>query len=500
MATAARASGFAGLFDAVPSRPADLLLAGPHMAIDVSLRFVTPEMISLFGHALEETGAASWRDAMLAGESVNVTEGRPASHAVGRHRESPGAAPMLAMARAIRNGERRVSGRRVETVVNVGIGGSHLGPAMVHRALGHLADGPEVRFVSNVDPVALDTALAGIDLASTLFVVSSKSFTTPETLFNADRVRRRLAAVGLDPTGHLVAVTAEPDRARHWGIDAAAILAYPAGVGGRFSLSGPVGLPVAVAVGPERFGAMLNAMADMDRHFREAPASANLPVVHAIVTALDATVLGHRSLAVVAYAERLGLLVPYLQQLMMESNGKSVAIDGTPVAASGPAVWGGVGTDAQHAFMQWLHQGTDPTPTDFIIVGDAASDAQDPASRDATRMLVANALAQGEVLAFGTGPGPGPDPHRHLAGNRPSTRILLAGLSAETVGALVAFYEHSTVMQAWLMGINPFDQFGVEHGKGVAREIGDPDRSDRVDPADGGSSRWSAARRWLLGD
>jgi len=388
----------------------------------------------------------------------------------------------------------------VATVVNIGIGGSHLGPAMVLRALAAFADGPEVRFVSNVDPVALESAIADLDLSCALFVVSSKTFTTAETLSNAERVRSRLVSAGLDPAAHFVAVTAAPDRAREWGLGRESILAYSEGIGGRFSVSGPVGLPVAAAIGPERFERMLGTMAEMDRHFADAPAESNLPVLHAVVSALEATELGHRSLAVVAYAERLGLLAPYLQQLMMESNGKSVGRAGTAVRASGPAVWGGVGTDAQHAYFQWLHQGTDPTPTDIVIVGDTAPDARDAASRDAARMLVANALAQGEVLAFGDGAAggsAGANPHRHLPGNRSSTRILLKQLSPETVGALVAFYEHSTVVQAWLWGINPFDQFGVEHGKSAARDI----EAARVADSDaGGIGRWSAASRWLLSD
>lgn len=495
---AARETGLSGMFSSDSTRPDAMLLTGPHLGLDVSLQFVTSEMLSLIEGALVESGVSRMRSAMLAGEIVNPTEGRPAVHATGRAGASGAVGPMLEMARALRDGRIAPAGERIETVVNLGIGGSHLGPAMAVRALESAADGPEVRFVSNVDPAALERALIGVDLSRTVFVVSSKTFTTPETLANAARARARLDAAGSDPARHFVAVTAAPDRARQWGITSEQILDYPEGIGGRFSLSGPTGLPVAVAIGPERFVRMLDAMAEMDRHFAEAPARSNLPVVHAVLTTLGATVLDYRSLAVVAYCDRLELFTAYLQQLMMESNGKSVQVSGEPVRASGPAVWGGVGTNGQHAYFQWLHQGTDPTPVDFVIVGADPAASADAEDRAATQMLVANALAQGEVLAFGgaatDAPGTADDPHRRLPGNRPSTRILLRELSPETLGALVAFYEHSTVVQAWLMGVNPFDQFGVEHGKAAARVI---QTAQPRDGAQGSQGRWAAAARWL---
>jgi glucose-6-phosphate isomerase len=466
------------------------------MALDLSLRFVTAAMIGRFDDLLEESGVAMLRETMLSGGIVNPTESRPALHATDRGPDAGLVAPMLEMAGAIRSGRRGIGGRRIETLVNIGIGGSHLGPAMVHDALSAHADGPEVRFVSNVDPVSLAAALDGTDIATTLFVVSSKSFTTAETLSNAERAREKVIAAGLDTAESFVAVTAAPEAARAWGIAPESVLTFPEGIGGRFSLSGPVGLPVAVAIGPDRFARMLGAMSEMDRHFREVRADRNLPVLHAVITALEAGVLGRRSIAVVAYAERLALLAPYLQQLMMESNGKSVAVDGSAVDASGPAVWGGVGTGAQHAYFQWLHQGTDPTPTEFVIVGDTTGATDEPGDIEAGRMLTAHALAQGEVLAFGeaavvSGDG---DAHRHLPANRPSTRLLVRELSPETIGALVAFYEHSTVVQGWLWGVNPFDQFGVEHGKNLAHMIGSSD-ARRLSPDN--NPRWSSAARWL---
>lgn len=494
LAEAARATGLEELFAADPGRPADLLLEGPRIGLDVSLQFVDREMLGLFDSLLEQSGAARLRAAMFAGDPVNATEGRAALHAVGRG--APGSSrAMLEMAGAIRSGNLTAGLGAATTVVNIGIGGSDLGPAMVAAAFADHADGPAVRFVSNVDPSALDAALADCDLASTLFIVSSKTFTTPETLDNAARARELVVgAVGPDRADrHFVAVTASPARAAAWGVLPERILAYDEAIGGRFSLSGAPGLPAAVAVGPEVFARMLAAMGEMDLHFASAPASANLPVVHATLAALSAVAMGQRSRAVVAYCERLGLLVPHLQQLTMESNGKSVASDGSPVAVSGPALWGAVGTDAQHALFQWLHQGTDPTPVDIVIVGNTEAD---PARRRAASALVANALAQGEALAFGNRTGAG-DPHRNLPGNRPSTRILLKELSPETLGALLAFFEHSTVMQGWLMGINPFDQFGVEHGKAVARAV---EQTTVTHPLDEGSVRWSAATRWLAGD
>ena len=370
----------------------------------------------------------------------------------------------MARARALADELRRQP--NVCTVVNIGIGGSDLGPAMAYRALRSHRDGPECRFVSNIDPADLDEAISGLDPAETVFVVSSKTFTTQETMHNAARAREWVrAAVGGAWASHFIAATANPAQAIEWGVAPDRVLEFWDWVGGRFSVSSVIGFPVMVAIGPDRFAEMLDGMRTMDEHFASASLGANLPVVHALTTYANAVVFGRHTTAVVPYSNDLARFPAFLQQLVMESNGKSVTADGLDVMwPTSPIVWGDAGTNGQHAFFQLLHQGTRIVPVEFIGVR-----APMGSDTDAHDMLVANMLAQAAALALGR---PVADePHRVFPGNRPSTTIFLDELSPRALGELIALHEHSTAVQGWLFGVNSFDQWGVELGKELANDL-----------------------------
>lgn len=522
-ARSARTEGLRSLFSHDDSRSTGLLFSTGDdldaIALDLSLQFLRPGDLDLLDRVIDESGLATVRSLLKTGHGLNPTEARDVTHV--RERSGSGPGKMLEYAGAVRSGAAQtLDGERFTTVVNIGIGGSDLGPRLVAGALGD-ADGIAVRFVANVDPRGLDEALAGADRRRTLVVISSKTMSTAETLHNASRARQWLeSGLGADALRHVAAVTADPGAAAAWGVSAETTFSYDAGIGGRFSLSSSAGLAAAVACGPERFVALLEGMREMDRHFLDAPTRVNLPVLHGMTAFLNAEVHGCRSTAVVPYADRLALLVPYLQQLTMESNGKSVDRGGRPLGSTAPALWGSVGTEGQHAYFQWLHQGTDPTPVEVVVVADLSGDdtemtdgrtvVGDPESRrGAAAILVANALAQTEVLAFGrtaeevraTGCPEDLVPHRVFSGNRPSSKILMRRLSPRSLGSLLAFYEHSTAVQGWLWGVNSFDQFGVELGKELAAEIGSRGASDRPigTGGAGGPSSWTSARRWLEG-
>jgi glucose-6-phosphate isomerase len=324
--------------------------------------------------------------------------------------------------------------------------------------------------------VAFDDAVDPLDPETTLIVAVSKTFTTSETLLNLNSALKWLTEAGVDdPYGRVIAITADPDAALRFGIDETRILPFDEGVGGRYSLWSAVGFSAALALGWQAFEELLEGAAEMDRHFRLAEPAANAPVLAAFADLLYRQKLGCQTRSVFPYDERLRLLVPYLQQLEMESNGKSVTADGKPLGRPGaPVTWGGVGTDAQHAVFQLLHQGTDTIPVEFVAVTEA-EDLQDPAHH---RALLLNAFAQGAALMGGE---ESDDPFRASPGNRPSTTILLDRLDPRTLGALIAFYEHRVFANAVLLGINPFDQFGVELGKRLARQLGEPESRDGFD-------------------
>jgi glucose-6-phosphate isomerase len=353
-----------------------------------------------------------------------------------------------------------------------------LGPELLVDALGRRSSKLEVRFLSNIDGAAFDDAANDLDPATTLVVVVSKTFTTLETRTNMEAALAWLQGAGVaDPYGRLIAVTAKPEAAVEAGVDETRILQFGEGVGGRYSLWSSVGVTAALALGWDAFEELLEGAAEMDRHFRFSEPTANAPLLAAFADRLYVEERRCQTRAVFAYDERLRLVPFYLQQLEMESNGKSVTSDGRPVdEPTAPVTWGGTGTDAQHAVFQLLHQGTVPVPVEFLAVREGEDD-QDPEHH---RLLLLNAFAQGAALMQGRS---AEDPQRSYPGNRPSTTILLDRLDPRSLGALIAFYEHRTFANAVLLGINPFDQFGVELGKEIARQLSEGADEGSLDPS-----------------
>jgi glucose-6-phosphate isomerase len=465
----------ADLFARDPSRVERLTVEAEGFRADLSKERLVPDALAGLCEHARDAGLPAWIAALFAGEKVNVSEKRPALHPAMRDdanaegRESR--RRVATLAEALGRGQRLgATGKPIRNVVHLGIGGSDLGPRLVVDALGFPGDDRAlgVSFVANVDPAALDRALAPLDPATTLFVIASKSFTTQETLANANAARAWLAAGlprGSESGTHFVAATANPEAARAFGVSDASTLPFPEGVGGRFSLWSSVGVTIAAALGNDVHAALLAGAHAMDRHFATTPFERNLPVVLALCGLWNASALGYRQRVVVPYAQALALLPTYLQQLSLESNGKRVTRDGSPVdGRTAPALWGGIGTDGQHAFFQWLHQGTDVVPVEFIVPA-----APVRGDRDRHALLVANALAQAQALAFGRATA---EAARASPGDRPSTTLVTPALDAHTLGALLALYEHRTFVEGILWGINPFDQFGVELGKILAGPIG----------------------------
>ena len=427
-------------------------------------------VIAAFEQLAEAMDFAGMRTKLFAGEVVNPTEGRAADHATLRGTGDP-AKVEEAMALIDRMGmlvEAIHQGAlgEIEHLIHIGIGGSALGPALGVDALSRDLSYCDVHVVSNIDGVALEQAFAKCDPAKTLIAVASKTFTTIETMTNAESALKWLRDNGVaDPGGRVIALTANPEAAVEWGVDETRILPFQESVGGRYSIWSSIGFPIAMAVGMEDFRAMLAGARAVDDHFRDTDGAANLVLRAAFADLYYSRVRGCQTRAVFAYDERLGLFPDYLQQLEMESNGKRVTTAMQPVdGPTAPITWGGVGTDAQHAVFQLLHQGTHLVPVDFIA-SVAPGDDLDPAHH---RILLMNCFAQGAALMAGK---PGEDPARNYPGDRPSATILCDDLDAAALGALIAFHEHRTFANAVLMGINPFDQFGVELGKAMAKAI-----------------------------
>lgn len=444
------------------------------MRVDFSKTHLDDAALETFEQLADAMGFAEAREALFSGGIVNVTEGRAANHGAmrgsGTDADTEEAGALLArmgmLVDAIHEG---VLGD-IKHLIHIGIGGSALGPALAVDALTRDLAKVDVHVVSNIDGLALEQAFAACDPATTLIAVASKTFTTIETMTNAASALAWLEREGVsDPSGRVVALTANPEKAVEWGVDETRILPFPESVGGRYSLWSSIGFPVAMAIGMEEFREFLGGAQAIDTHFREAEGRANAPLLAAFSDLYYARVRGCQTRAVFAYDERLALLPDYLQQLEMESNGKSVTASGEPVdAPTAPITWGGVGTDAQHAVFQLLHQGTHLIPVDFIA-SVAPGDELDPAHH---KTLLTNCFAQGAALmAGGNMSADGKDPARAFAGNRPSTMFLVDDLDPSTLGALIAFHEHRTFANAVLMGINPFDQFGVELGKSIAKQI-----------------------------
>lgn len=466
----------------------DLGELGPvGMLLDWSKTHLDDAVMDAFERLAEAAGFVASRKALFDGGIVNPTEGRPATHGAmrgsGREADVEEAEALLARMGMLVEAIHEGALGEVRHLIHIGIGGSALGPDLAVDALTRDLELADVHVVSNIDGLALEQAFAACDPATTLIAVASKTFTTTETMTNAASALKWLADNNVsDPSGRVVALTANPEKAVEWGVDETRILPFPESVGGRYSLWSSIGFPVALAVGMEDFTAMLAGAQAMDSHFRESEGRANGPLLAAFADLYYARVRGCQSRAVFAYDERLALLPDYLQQLEMESNGKSVTAKGEPVDAPTAAItWGGVGTDAQHAVFQLLHQGTHMVPVDFIA-SIAPGDELDPAHHKA---LLTNCFAQGAALmAGGNMSADGKDPARAFAGNRPSATILLDDCDAATFGALIAFHEHRTFAGAVLMGINPFDQFGVELGKKMAKDMeggeGDFDASTKA--------------------
>ena len=422
------------------------------------------------------------RDALFSGDIVNATENRPATHVAER---GQGSAKDNMLAAERRNRMRSLVDAieggafgEIDSILHIGIGGSALGPDLIIDALGRDADRFEVRVLANIDGEAFDEATWGLDPASTLVIAVSKTFTTIETLTNLNAAIEWLREAGVaDPYGQVIAVTAAPDKAVNHGIDETRILPFGEGVGGRYSLWSSVGLSIALALGWGAFEELLEGAAEMDRHVKLTDGEANVALLAAFADLYYAQIRKVQSRAVFAYDERLRLLPDYLQQLEMESNGKSVTESGKPLGRpSAPVTWGGVGTDAQHAVFQLLHQGTAAVPVEFVAVIEN-EDSLDPRHH---QLLLGTCFAQGAALMAGREHA---DPARAYPGDRPSTTILLPRLDARSLGALIAFYEHRTFANAILLGINPFDQFGVELGKEMARSLDDPEGREKLDPS-----------------
>ncbi|HWY71331.1 MAG TPA: glucose-6-phosphate isomerase [Terriglobales bacterium] len=484
------------LFADDPKRGTRLTAEAVGLYLDYSKNRVTDQTLKLLIQLAEECGLRERIDAMFRGEKINVTEKRAVLHTALRAPrnasivvDGENVVPkvhavldrMADFANRLRSGEwKGHTGKRIRNVINVGIGGSDLGPVMAYEALKHYSDrAMTFRFVSNIDGTDFAEAVRDLDPSETLFIISSKTFTTLETMTNAQTARAwSLSGLGNDEKSvakHFVAVSTNTREVAKFGIDTANMFEFWDWVGGRYSMSSAIGLSTMVAIGPDNFRAMLTGLHQMDEHFRTAPFERNLPVIMGLLGVWYNDFFGAQTVAVLPYEQYLKRFPAYLQQLTMESNGKHVTVDGNRVARdTGPIYWGEPGTNGQHSFYQLIHQGTRLIPCDFI----AFSKPLNPLGRHHD-MLIANVCAQAEALAFGktaeqVAAEGTPDwlvPHRVFEGNRPSNTILVDRLTPETLGKLVALYEHSTFTQGAIWNIDSFDQWGVELGKVLAQRI-----------------------------
>jgi glucose-6-phosphate isomerase len=483
------------LFAEDPGRGERLTAEAAGLHLDYSKHRVTDETLKLLVRLAEESDLRGRIDAMFRGDPINVTEHRSVLHVALRAPKGQSIVvdgkdvvpevhavldKMAGFAEKIRSGEwKGYTGKRIRNLINIGIGGSDLGPVMAYEALKHDSDrGLTLRFVSNVDGTDFAEATRDLDPAETLFIVSSKTFTTLETMTNAHTARAWCLAALKDEKAiarHFVAVSTNADEVSKFGIDTANMFEFWDWVGGRYSMDSAIGLSTMIAVGPENFRAMLAGFHAMDEHFRTAPFDRNLPVILGLLTVWYADFFGAETVAVLPYDQYLKRFPAYLQQLTMESNGKSVTLDGRRVDyPTGPIYWGEPGTNGQHSFYQLIHQGTRLIPCDFIGFCRSLNPLGDHHD-----LLMSNVFAQAEALAFGKtaeqvkAEGT-PDwlvPHRTFEGNRPSNVVLAERLTPEVLGSLIALYEHSVFTQGTVWRINSFDQWGVELGKVLAKRI-----------------------------
>ncbi|MGO9011713.1 MAG: glucose-6-phosphate isomerase [Bryobacteraceae bacterium] len=509
------------LFAEDPARGERMTAEAAGIFLDYSKNRITDRTVKLLVRLAEEAGLRTRIDAMFRGEKINVTEKRAVLHvALRAPREASivvdgeNVVPqvhavldkMADFSNRLRSGEwKGHTGKRIRNVVNIGIGGSDLGPVMAYEALKHYSDrGMTFRFVSNVDGTDFTEVVRDLDPSETLFIVSSKTFTTLETMTNAHSARAwALAGLGGDEASvarHFVAVSTNAEEVAKFGIDTANMFGFWDWVGGRYSMDSAIGLSTMLAIGPNNFRAMLDGFHQMDEHFRTAPFERNLPVLMGMLTVWYSDFFGAETVAVLPYEQYLKRFPAYLQQLTMESNGKHVTLDGKEVTyPTSPIYWGEPGTNGQHSFYQLIHQGTRLIPCDFIAFGQPL----DPLGRHHD-MLLANVFAQSEALAFGKtleqvraeGTPEWLAPHRVFEGNRPSNTILAQRLTPETLGKLVALYEHSVFTEGTIWQINSFDQWGVELGKVLAQRI-IPELESPAEPAQNhDSSTNSLIRRY----
>jgi glucose-6-phosphate isomerase len=468
------------LFAADPARFQNFSAAQKDLLLDYSKTTVTEESRARLLELAAATNLSDKRAAMFTGAKINNTENRAVLHtalrAPARRRiivDGEDIIPeihktlelLYGFATGIRTGE------KFTDVVNIGIGGSDLGPAMVTQALAPYHDGPALHFVSNVDAAHLTDTLAKLTPATTLFIIASKTFSTIETMTNAHSARAWIVdSLGESAVqNHFAAVSTALDKVAAFGISPEKVFGFWDWVGGRYSVWSAIGLPVILAIGPENFSQFLAGAHEMDEHFRTAEPAQNLPILLALIGIWHRDVCGYGARAILPYDQRLARFPAYLQQLDMESNGKSVTKDGAPVTCpTGPLVWGEPGTNGQHAFYQLLHQGTDTIPCEFLI----AAQGHEPAMRAHHDLLIANCLAQSEALMKGRNlAAAGGNPHRVFAGNRPSITLAYEKLTPHTLGRLIALYEHRVFTEAAIWDINAFDQWGVELGKELAQNL-----------------------------
>lgn len=487
--TAVQKRAILDLFDA--DRAEGFSVETQHMRFDYSKTNIdgpTRDMLI----ALAESGdVAARRDAMFAGAEINETEGRAVLHTALRNLDGgpvmvDGADVMpevLATLDRMATYADEVRASAITDVVNIGIGGSDLGPAMAVQALSPYQDGPRCHFVSNVDGAHIADVLRGLDAKTTLVIVASKTFTTIETMTNARTARAWMTDHGGDATAQFAALSTSLEKTADFGIPAGRVFGFEDWVGGRYSMWGPIGLSLMLAIGPDGFRAFLRGGQDMDRHFCAAEGTENMPLMLALVGMWHRQVCGYASRAVLPYDQRLGQLPAYLQQLEMESNGKSVAMDGSALnIESGPVVWGAPGTNGQHAFYQLIHQGTSVIPCEFMV----AAEGHEPELAHHHDLLMANCLAQSEALMRGRSLDEArakvadkfsgaelerQAAHRVFAGNRPSTTLVYPKLDPFTLGQIVALYEHRVFVEGVILGINSYDQWGVELGKELATAL-----------------------------
>ncbi len=494
------------LFADDPHRGERLTAEAMGIYLDYSKNRITDETLDLLLQLAEESGLRARIDAMFRGEKINVTENRPVLHVALRAPKGASIVvdgenvvpqvhavldKMTDFSNRVRSGTwKGHTGKRIRNVINIGIGGSDLGPVMAYEALKHYSDrAMTFRFVSNIDGTDLVEATRDLDPAETLFIVSSKTFTTLETMTNAQSARDwLLTGLGNDARAvakHFVAVSTNAAKVSEFGIDTANMFEFWDWVGGRYSMDSAIGLSTMLAIGPDNFRALLDGFHQMDEHFRTTPFERNLPVLMGLLAIWYNDFFGAQTVAVLPYEQYLKRFPAYLQQLTMESNGKHVTLDGTEVAyETSPIYWGEPGTNGQHSFYQLIHQGTKLIPCDFI----AFARTLNPLGRHHD-MLMANVFAQTEALAFGKTPEQvkaegTPDwlvPHRVFEGNRPSNTILAERLTPDTLGKLVALYEHSVFTQGTIWNIDSFDQWGVELGKVLAQRI-IPELESKVEP------------------